>query len=275
MQLTPFSYALWLLYIALSLVLCALILQRRVVGRLRFFFIYLIVNLLKSVFSWYLIRRFGYASSKGYFYISIAQAVVYGARSAAIVEICYRILRPYRGVWGLAWRLLVASGVILGIVAGAQAAQQRRWIFTFVTSLERGLELAAAVTVVLLLGVIAYYRIRPPLLETWIAVGLATYSILQLVFQSLLQRDWLSRFAVLRTANQLYYQLILLFWLFALRHPVPAEAPAPALLDESVYGELAPQVNRRLETLNQRLMKLLFSRRRRSPPRDAGTRSEG
>lgn len=256
MQLTASSYALWLLSITLSLFLCALILQRRVVSRLRFFFIYMIVNLLKSVFVWYLLRRSDYPSRDGYIYSSIAQAVVYGARAAAIVEICYRILRPYRGVWGLAWRLLSVCGIALAGVAALHAAQQRQWIFKFVSNFERGLELAAAVTLVLLFAFIAYYQIQPPRLEITIALGLATFSILQVAFQSFLQ-VWLPRFAALRTFNQFYYQAILILWLFALRRSVPAEGPAPAMLDPSVYAKVTPQIDSRLQNLNSRLMALL------------------
>lgn len=259
MPLTPFSYALWLLNIALSLILCALILQRRVAGRLRFFFIYLIVNLLKSLFVWYLIQRFGYQTKETYIYSSIAQAVVYGARMAAVMELCYRILRSYRGVWGLAWRLLSACAFTLTVVAAVQAAQQRQRIFTFVSNLERGLELVAAVTLVFLFGFLAYYRIQAARLETTIALGLATFSILQVAFQSFLQ-VWLPRFAALRTFNQFYYQAIIVLWLFALRRPVAAEGPAPAMLAPSVYAQITPHIDARLQNLNSRLMALLRSR---------------
>jgi hypothetical protein len=273
MQLTASSYALWLLSIALSVLLCALLLQRRVVGRLRFFFLYIIVNLLKSLFVWYLFRKFGYQSREAYRFSSIAQAVVYGARMAAVMELCYRILRSYRGVWGLAWRLLGACAFTLTVVAAVQATQHRQWIFTFVSNLERGLELAAAVTLVLLFAFIAYYQIQPPRLEITIALGLATFSIIQVAFQSFLQ-SWFPRFVALRTFNQLYYQGILIIWLFALRNPVPAERPAPAILDPAVYAQVTPQLDARLQKLNSRLLELFRSRGKKPPPPPSSTNSE-
>jgi hypothetical protein len=159
----------------------------------------------------------------------------------------------------LAWRLLVLTGIGLAAVTAWQAAQQSQWIFKFVSNLERGLELAAAVALVLLFAFIAYYQIQPPRLEITIALGLATFSIIQVAFQSFLQ-VWLPRFVALRTFNQFYYQAILVLWLFALRRPVPVEGPAPAMLDPSVYAKVTPQIDSRLQNLNSRLMALLRSR---------------
>jgi len=46
-------------------------------------------------------------------------------------------------------------------------------------------------------------------------------------------------------------------WCLALRKPLPAQAKAPELLPEEVYGALSPAVNLRLRAFNDRLQEML------------------
>lgn len=258
MQFDALRYALWVLATLLLAWVCGLILYRRAHHRLPLFALYAGVNLAQNLGWWTVAHTLGVSSHTAYYFYWITQGIVLVARGGAIAELCYRILRAYRGIWGLAWRVLGAVSAGLIVYAGVAASRQTYWIHAFVTTADRGVEFAAASTLVVLLGFTAYYRIGVPSLERAVALAFAFYSLVTVGLDAMMLVSYKSDF-LYSVIQSTCYALVLALWLRALRKPLAAEAPAPQLIGPEVYGELTPQLNYRLELLNNRLLEILRS----------------
>ncbi len=265
MQLSSSDHLLWGAGTLLEVILCVLIVRRGLYRRLPFFSTYLALVFARSTLMWWAYRVLGYGSPSSFYIAWITQGILLLARGLAVAELCWSSLRAYRGIWALTWRLLAAIALALVVHAGLSAAGNRSWIAPFVLTAERGLELAAVGILVLLLAACRYYEIRLELVQKMILLGLGFYSAIQVLNNSFM-REWLTQFSHSTPSFYLWngirlasFQVALVIWLLALRNPLPAAAPAPALLPQEVYDDLAPQVNYRLRLLNQRLLEMLKS----------------
>ncbi len=259
MQLSSSDHLLWGVGTLLEVVLCVFIIRRGLYRRLPFFSAYPALVLTSAALLWWAYRVLGYGSPASLYIAWTTQGMMLLSRGLAVAELCWSSLRAYRGIWALTWRLLAALALALVVHAGLSAAGNRSWIAPFVLTAERGLELAAVGILVLLLAVCRYYEIRLEPVQKMILLGLGFYSAIQVLNNSFM-REWLTQYFHwwngIRLAS---FQVALVIWLLALRKPLPAVAPAPALLPQEVYDELAPQVNYRLRLLNQRLLEMLKS----------------
>jgi hypothetical protein len=259
MHLTLQNYLVGATSSLLEMLVFAFALRRKLHLRLPVFTAYVALMVAREVSLWWVYLGPGYGSSFAFHYFWVTQVILLVARGAAIAEIAWRALCEYRGVWSLAWRILVAVGLVLVLYAASNARANSSWITPFVLSLERGLELAVVVILVSLLAICRYYRVGLESLERKIALGLALYSAVQVANNSILGA-WLAHyFDWWNAIRSISFQAALVIWWLALRKPVPAVAPAPALLPQKVYDELSPKVNYRLRVLNQRLLELLKS----------------
>ncbi len=259
MQPTFGQYLLWAATSLLAAVVCAYAFHRRLYCRLPFFTAYLTLLVVRHLFIWGIYWALSYDSRVAFDLFWATQGIVLAARGAAIAEIAWRTLHKYRGVWALGSLLLAGIALVLIIDAGLRALGNRSWIAPFVLTAERGLELAAVVILASLLCLSRYYGIRMEPVERMVALGLGVYSALQVINNSFMQ-EWLTGYFPWWAATRLIiFQAALVIWWLALRQPLPAERPAPALLSREVYDGLAPQVNFRLRKLNERLLELLKS----------------
>ncbi len=259
MPLNSIELLLWALSTFLQLGLCVLIFWRGLHRRLPIFTSYAVLVLLAAISVWYAYRRWGYQSWTAWYFAWIAQGVAVFARSAAVAELCWKILRPYAGVWGLAWRVLALLAVLLTAHAMVAAEADAHWVVPFVLTADRGLETMIAAVLLALLATCAYYRIAVEPSYRWIVAGLCFNSIIQALNNSFL-RNWLSTHILFWNGVRLSSSdIAIVVWCLALWKPLPAEQPAPVLLGQQVYDELTPQVNYRLQILNQRLLEILRS----------------
>ncbi len=260
MHLTLQNYLLGAAGNLLEGLVLAFALRRKLYLRLPVFTAYLTLMLAREVsLLWGVYQRPGYGSSFTFYYFWVTQVILLVARGAAIAEIAWRALREYRGVWSLAWRILVAVGLVLVLYAALNTQGNSSWIAPFVLSAERGLELAVVVILVSLLAICRYYGVGLEPLERKIALGLGFYSAVQVANNSI-PGSWLTHyFDWWNAIRSISSQAALVIWWLALRKPLPTVAPAPALLPQKVYDKLSPQVNYRLRVLNQRLLELLKS----------------
>ena len=255
MQLTTPDYVLWALSTALQLSVCILVLRKRCYRSLPLFSAYTWLNLISLVSVLCVYLGLGYSSRLSFYIVWIAIGVLLLARGLAVAELCRRVLRPYDGVWALAWRLLVGVAMLLLVYAGLAVFGVRDGITAFLLTAEHGLELAAALVLLLLLAISNYYHIRVPTLEGMVALGLGVWSLLQVVNNVALLL-WPDYYAWGSAVKMVSFQLVLLIWIAALRKSVLHQAPAPALLPQTLYDELAPQTNLRLRLLNDRLLEI-------------------
>ncbi len=259
MPLSSTDLLLWALSTLLQLGLCALIFWRRLYWRLPIFSSYVVLSLASGIVASWVYLHWGYRSWTAWYFAWIRQGLMVFARSLAVAELCWKILRAYAGVWGLAWRTLVLLSVMLTARAMVHAQGDAHWVVPFVLTAEQGLEMMIAAVLLAVLAICAYYRIGVEPLYRWIAGGLCFYSIIQALNNSFL-RNWLSTHIFFwNEVRLLSFEIAIVVWCLALWKPLPAERPAPVLLSQQVYDELTPQVNYRLRMLNQRLLEILRS----------------
>jgi hypothetical protein len=141
----------------------------------------------------------------------------------------------------------------------------------YVLTIERDLDISAVLILFTILFIRRYYSLSLEPLQQWIAVGMLTFSIINICNNAVahyLLSGFMSNFFQMRTqvesANEWwnairYFAFVLStgIWCFAIRKPLPAPAQYPELLPESVYGELSPALNLRLRAFNDRLLELL------------------
>jgi len=259
MHLTLGSYVFGIVNLLLELVVCVYAFRRRLYLRLPMFTAYLTLLLARNLVLAFLYQAFGENSRVAFDSYWATQSMLLAARGAAVGEIAWRTLRMYRGIWALGSLLLAGIALVLIAEAWLAALGNRSRLAAFVLTAERGLELAVVVLLVALFCLSRYYGIRMERVEKLVALGLGVYSAFQVINNSFM-REWLARYfqwwAEFRVAS---FLAALVIWWLALRKPLPAEQPAPVMLPQDVYDELAPQVSFRLRKLNERLLELLKS----------------
>jgi hypothetical protein len=249
----------WTLGLCLDIVVAIFAVRSGLLKRLPVFTCYLLIVVVCDLAST-LSRLFLEPRSAAVFYEYWAgQAIMIGMRAAAVAEICFRLLGPYRGIWRL-WRLFLA-GVALFLVASAaySAAGQQHSMTVFITVLQRGLELAIAGTLAFAFVFAKYYELKVERFMMLIVGGLLFYSAVQIgnsQFMSSLRGPYYGLYAGL---SLVAFNIASLIWLAAVWKPVPAVAAtvAPAAMDVEALGASRLEVNARLRELNARLSEIL------------------
>lgn len=273
MHLSHFNYAIWIVTAGSEALVCALAYWRGLQRRLPFFTAYLTALVVSEAFMWTVYRAFGFGSLTAYNAAWITHAIMLAARGLAIGELCFCLLRSYPGIWALAWRILLGVSFVFLLHAGFVSASHPYWLDTFVLCLDRDLELTATGVLIALLLIGRYYTLEMNRLERRIAAGLCLFSVARVITNAMMAQamathlpSWLGYHAWMEqaqtwwnSAQGLVAACVMILWAVALRAPLPALRPAPALLPASAYRELSPAVNFRLRALNSRLLELLKS----------------
>lgn len=254
-----------------DILLCILVFARHVQRRLPFFAVFATTILVTNLGTTFVFSYFGYRSWASYYASWIAIGATLLARSIAIAELCSDVLRPYRGIWGLTWRLLAALTAGFLLHAAIDAQGQAHWIQRYVLTLDRDIQIATAVILVALLLIGAYYHLPLDPLQKWLVAGFSLFCVIQFV-NSTFFRDFFVEYISSGSSlsaqidqmnnvwNTIYIgasSLCIGFWCFALRKPLPAREKAPVLLPQGLYQELSPEINLQLRSFNDRLMELL------------------
>lgn len=257
MQLSPADYALWGAGTLLQLLLCYLILRGKAYQQIPCFAAYVFLATARTLSLWWIYHDPTLEPGMVFNLYWVTQSLNVGARGLAAAEVCWLTLRAHPGVWALTWRLLAGVGVILTTFAGLAAWQNTRWIDAVVLRAERGLEFAVAGLLLALVAVSRYYGIQvaPPI--RYLALGLAIYSVIQIVNNSFMYQWFASFFPWWASIRVLSFDLALFVWCWGLRQPVTLPRTTPVLLEPGVYEEVAPQVSFRLRELNNRLLEML------------------
>jgi hypothetical protein len=193
------------------------------------------------------------------------------ARSAAIVELCRGSLKPYHGIWALAWRILTIMALCFLIHAAIDAHGQPNWFATYRLTIERDVDIASFLILVAMLLIGNYYRLPMDSLQKWIALGICFFCITEFANSTVLRNlftqymySWAGMKSQIERVNNLWNTVCVAAswisigsWCFLLRKPLPAPAIQPVLLPAEIYQELAPAINQRLRTFNDRLLEVL------------------
>jgi len=252
-QIPPLTLFLWGLATLLTLILLARNFIFHQTRQLPFFNLYLVVNLLQTIFLVILYSGYGFGSETAYILGWTTQGVVVFARALAAVEICYLALGCFTGVWTLATRILALAGSLVLCVAiyfGRINYQSA------VTTFEIGLEACIATAVAGLFLFMRYYDVHVQPATGLLGLGfglLSCFKILNdLIFERLARvhgNGW-------NYASSSAFVVVLLTWIWALRNPFEERSRQPMLKSPDLYSSLIPEVNQRLATLNEHLIQM-------------------
>src|SRR5713101_1124763 len=249
-ELLTFERVLWGLVVFLNAGLVFLLLYRKNHRVFPFFFAYALLNFLQSVIVFEVYRIWGFSSSVSIRIAWSTHGLVAIVRGVAVAEICHRILAKFRGIWGLAWRLLFAAAAFISFYAWA--VSRGSWPFA-ILNLDRGLELAMATVIVLLFVFARYYEVGVEPAVRTVAIGFLLYSCFRVLNDTVLE-GWLHRYATLwNLLGTLSFLASMLLWSWAFRRTQPTTTFETGLLPEDLYRTLAPEINARLRELNEQL----------------------
>lgn len=247
---------LWAANAVAGIVLLALLAVRKNYRAYPVFTYYNLANLVAGGLVYVIYRRAGLSSAALWHLGWGMQGAVVCARAFAVAELCKRLLARYRGIWAMAWRILLGTAAL--VLLYSSLAVKYRWDLV-VSRADRSLELAIAVVVVVMLLFAHYYDVRIRLTDRLMALGFCLYSCFSVLNNTILERYLRDYVSLWNIFGMIAYLLTLFIWTWALRKPQPEVIPDERLLPVGVYQYVAPNVNGRLRSLNEQLSQFLKS----------------
>ena len=250
-----YTWAIRLSYLsfALQMVVIYYLLSRRLWSVYPGLLAYISVNVLQGCLLLFLYWHWGYRDLRTARVAWGSEILSLSGRAWAIADICRLILGRYRGVWGLAWRLL--SALACGLVVYSLASAGLVWDQA-VLNANIGLELSAVMVLVALFLFARHYEIvASPAIRT-LALGFFVYSSFTILNDKILQirlGPYVPGWQVFAT---LPFIGSICLWIWAVRQPVAQAERELAVLPRDVYYTLTPEMNLRLRALNERLSRL-------------------
>jgi hypothetical protein len=249
-EITKLQQILWTAAIVCELSLAVILLLYRNYRTYPAFTYYIFLVLANDLFLIFAYRRWGFTSLIAWRIFWISRAIVICARALAIEELCRLLLAQYKGVWALAWRLLLVCAVI--VLVCSLIIGKHEWSLAVHTA-SRGLDLAIAAFIVGLFLFVKYYDVKTDRTARILTTGFFLYSCFGVLNTTFLER-WLYDYSALwNILNSLTFLASLLLWTSALRSPLTASVREKILLPGTVYSTVGPEVNLRLHLLNKSL----------------------
>ncbi len=248
----------WASSVLFQLVLLYFLLSGKKFKRLPFFLVYVLLNLCQVAFLIAVYSAYNFnstiANTMGWY----SEAVTYFAQILATIEILWLTLRPYRGIWGLAWRALATvSAVAIVLVI---STTHHTWTAAGLFQFNRGFHVTFATAVIACLLVVRYYSIPVPRAYKLLLAGFCLYStmdaLVNTVLQTIFYRTYIAFQPLCELLTLLSFLLSLAIWIVALRKPLPPDLPAASASADPRYQELSPEINEQLRRLNERLLDL-------------------
>jgi hypothetical protein len=249
------NYA-WTASFVLQAVVCGILIVRGHFRKLPVFTAYVALNLCQAVFLYAVYGSYGRSSHIAYESAWWSEAITLLARLFATLELLHIALLSYRGIWGLAWRVLAGTSLVTLFCVELASRGNADWALM---EADRGYHLifAAALTAGLLL--IRYYAIQVATVYKVLLAGFCFYSCAKILVDTVLQSLLYPRFAQFESIWQsitiFLYLAVMALWAAALARPLPVPAKQQAMLPGSVYQRIAPEINYQLQGINEQLMK--------------------
>jgi hypothetical protein len=249
------SHALGLVGFMGQIAVCVLAFRRGLWRRLPWFTAYVLLVFVVESARWGVLLYKGEGSVAHAWTYWMTQPLLLLARAFAIADICRAILGLYTGVWQLARCLLgIALAVMLALAAVRTAASPG--IASYILFVERELEFAVVVVLLMLLVLSRYYDVvlHPPL--GGLSIGFALYSSVVTISSSILIGPFALPWTAVSEARTASYLAALGIWIYALRAPLPIPVQ-PQLSTVESYERNSRVVTDRMRELNARLMDLM------------------
>jgi hypothetical protein len=242
---------LWLVTIGLEIALAVLVLRRRRFHTLPFFTFYALFDPLRDILVWAGFRWLGFNSLPAFYVAWSSQAILLLTRGAVSAELCRKILRKSPELFRTMVRdLLVVVGVGVVLYTAFDSLRKIVKVPSSILAIERGLELAIALVLLVLLRVAVRYYVRIKRAFFLIATGLCFYSLVLTINDTFL--DWLNlKFPWWNEFRLVAFlaALALWIWAFLTRDFDSDDKPVPSV--PKLYAEHAEEVSRKLRSLEK------------------------
>jgi hypothetical protein len=280
--MTQRDLLLWWATLGFELMLFILVYLRGVRWRMPFFTAYAALLVIGTLAMQAIYLRFGFRSVIYYYTVWFTIGLDVLARSLVILELCRYGLQAYRGVWALAWRILIVLAFFLLAHAALDAWGQPDRIVIYGLTIERDVDISAIGLLIVLVIIRKYYGLSLDPLQRRIAEGMLFLCVVNIANNTVVRGlftgnlfTWFSTDHVglwptmrpqIERINEWWntirlsaFIISMSIWCYALRKPLPSVAKEPVLLPAEVYNELSPAVNLRLRAFNDRLLGMLKS----------------
>jgi hypothetical protein len=243
----------WAVNAAASVFLLVLLVVRKNYRVYPAFTFYIVANLFLGASLFIIYRRWGFSSTTSWIFGWAIQALVVCARALAVAEVCRHLLSRYPGIWAFAKRVLLACAGLVLLYSGVTARHQ--WKLAL-PSADRGLELSIASVIVILFLFVRFYEVQPEPTDRSLAIGFCLYSCFRALNDTILERYAYGYTILWSLVGMLAFFAGLCVWSWALRKSRTEAAAKQRLLPVGVYQSFAPQINLRLQLLNDQLGKI-------------------
>ncbi len=246
---------LWAINFAAQLLLLAILIIRRHYRQLPFFTTYIALNISQAVLLFFAYRHFGADSNKAYVLAWGSEAITLVARLCATAEVLYWVIMSYRGIWNLAWRLLLVGSLLVLISVSLASRGDATWALM---RADRGYHMLFAVVLIAFLALIRYYFIPVDPLFKALLVSFCFYSCFKILLNTVVQTllyPRLSQYAsIWQVLGMALYLVVVIWWAFALARPFPAIQTNRVMLPANVYQRISPEIHAQLHAMNLQLV---------------------
>jgi len=240
---------LWAVNSGVEAVLLVLLAVRKSYRVFPAFSAYVTLNLGLGLIALFIYHRWGFSSRLSWRIAWGMQCAVICARALAVAEVCRGALGRYRGIWAVAWRILLACAFLMLVYSSVAASHDSRLALV---AADRTLELAIATVIVGTFLFARYYDVQVRAVERSLALGFCLYSSFKVLNNTILEH-YLHRYEVLWNPLGMFVFLVaLLVWAWALRTQQTA-IPKRDLLSQDLYESAMPEISLRLRMLDDRL----------------------
>ncbi len=257
-SLPHYVLLLWACSALAQLFVLVLLLSKGNFRKLHFFTAYVSLNLCQGAFLVFVYSIWGTNSATTYKLAWYSECVALLAAALATTEILRITLRQYQGIWGLVWRALAFTSILVVLLVAL--ATRGDWATAKWFELNRGYHLTFASAVIACLLLVRYYAIQVPAALKMILGGFCLYScteiLINTVLQSLLKKSFDVYQPIWQSSTMLSFIVVQIIWVAALCSPPPAGARPSAPPSDSIYKRLSPEINERLRELNEKLLRL-------------------
>jgi hypothetical protein len=239
---------LWAINFGVGAVLLVLLAVRKSYRLFPAFSTYTVLNLALGILALLVYHRWGFSSKLSWRIAWAMQGAVICARALAVAEVCRHVLGRYRGIWALAWRILLLCAVLVlfcSLAAGHVSGLA-------ILAGDRALELAIASVVVGILLFARYYCVQVRPVERALALGFCLFSCFNVLNNVILEHYFRRYVEFWNPLGMFVFLVASLVWTWALRKR-QAGVPKQVLLPLGVYNTMMPEVNLQLRSLNDQL----------------------
>jgi hypothetical protein len=242
--------ALWAINIACTIGLLVLLVRHKNHRQYPAFTAYAVIVLFQAVVLYFSYGVWGFASLTSWRISWGMQALATLARGLAVWEICWKLMGHYTGIWAFAWRVMAGAGTLVVLISIFAARHQKEILLP---SLERGMQLAIACVIVVLMAFVRYYEMTEIPSARGLATGICMFSCFSVVNNTILERYLYQYTNVWNILSLLSYFASLMIWMWAVRVPPAARERRETMMPAAIYHTVVPEINVRLRMLNEQL----------------------